>query len=363
MARPALSALGALNVVEALATPHGIDRYLELVHPMLTIRDLRGEIVEVRHQTADTVTLTLRPNRRWRGHQAGQFVQIGLEIDGVRRTRCYSPANAANIRDGRIELTVKAHPDGLVSQYLVRNARPGMVVHLAQAAGEFRLPAARPDKVLLIAGGSGITPVMSMLRTLVAEGHRGEIAFLYYANSEADVPYLDELREIAAENDNVTLVLGYTLEDTGDVTGFFGREHVEAAAPWYREAETFLCGPPALMKSVRSFFLRKKLDDRLHFEDFAPAPAALPSGEVTGAVTFANSNLAVSNEGKSLLETAEAAGLNPDYGCRMGICFTCTSKKTSGTTTNLLTGETNSDPDIEIQLCVTAACGDVELAL
>jgi ferredoxin len=118
------------------------------------------------------------------------------------------------------------------------------------------------------------------------------------------------------------------------------------------------------MKSVRSYYLRKKIDDRLHFEDFAPAPIAAPApGSATGAITFANAKLEVANEGKSLLETAEAAGLTPEYGCRMGICFTCTSTKTSGTTTNLLTGETNSDPDTEIQICVTAACGDVSIEL
>jgi len=368
MARPALRAntFSALNVVEALATPHSIDRYLELVHPMLTVRDLRAEIVDVRRQTEDTVTLMLRPQRRFRGHQAGQFVQISVDIDGVRRTRCYSPANAETVgrtSDGRIELTIKAHPEGLVSQYLVANARRGMVVGLEQAAGEFRLPQPRPDKVLLISGGSGITPVMSMLRTLVAEDYRGEVTFLHYANREADVAYLDELRRIAAAHSNITLVLGYTLEDTGDLTGFFGRQHLSVAAPWYAEAQTFLCGPPALMTSVKSYFARKKLTDRLHFEDFAPAPIVVPEGEASGAVTFTGSNVSVSNDGKSLLETAEAAGLNPAYGCRMGICFTCTSTKASGTTRNLLTGETNSDPDADIQICVSAACGDVEIAL
>ena len=107
-----------LSLFEAMATPHQLDRYLELVTPMVTVRDLRAEVVEVRRSTADTVTLTLRPTRQWRGFRAGQFVQVGVVIDGVRHTRCYSPANAQASTDGPVELTIKAHPEGLVSQYL-----------------------------------------------------------------------------------------------------------------------------------------------------------------------------------------------------------------------------------------------------
>ena len=91
-ARSTRRRLSPLALFEALATPHGVDRYLELVNPMLTVRDLRAEVTDVRRSTADTVTLTLRPTRQWRGFHAGQFVQITVEIDGVRRTRCYSPA-------------------------------------------------------------------------------------------------------------------------------------------------------------------------------------------------------------------------------------------------------------------------------
>src|SRR3954468_22352203 len=193
--------LSPLGVLEALATPHGVDRYLELVNPMLTVRELRAVVTDVERSTADSVTITLRPTRQWRGFQAGQFVQLTVDIDGVRRTRCYSPACSQYRGDGRIELTVKAHPEGLVSQYLNAHAKRGMVVDLAQADGVFTLPSPRPDKVLLISGGSGITPVISMLRTLCDEGYPGEVVFLHYAFTEQDVAYRDELRALAAEHD------------------------------------------------------------------------------------------------------------------------------------------------------------------
>src|SRR3954449_1751425 len=176
-----------LGVLEALATPHGVDRYLELIHPMLTVRELRAVVTDVERTTADSVTLTLRPTRQWRGFEAGQFVQIAVDIDGVRRTRCYSPSCSQHRADGRIEITIKAHPQGLVSQYLHAQAKPGLVLGLTPADGTFKLPARRPDKLLLISGGSGITPVLSMLRTLADEEHPGEIVFLHYSNAPSDV--------------------------------------------------------------------------------------------------------------------------------------------------------------------------------
>jgi len=355
----------ALRIAEALTTPHGVDRYLELVHPMLTVRELRAEVVGVARSTADTVTLTLRPTRQWRGFRAGQFVQVHVVIDGVRRTRCYSPACSQHRADGSVELTIKAHPEGLVSQYLHREARPGLVVGLSQADGVFTLPSPRPDRVLLVSGGSGITPVLSMLRTLVDEGHRGEIVFLHYAPDEQHVAYLDELRALAAAQDNVRLVLAYTdaEADGGELRGRFRAEHLRAAAPWYREAETFLCGPPALMTAIGAHYAGARLDDRLHTEEFAPAPVVALDGAATGELTFTRSGRAAANDGTPILVQAEAAGLAPEHGCRMGICFSCTAVKTSGCTRNVLTGELNPDPDTEIQVCISAPVGDVAVDL
>src|SRR5579875_2264680 len=198
-----------LRVLETLATPHGIDRYLELVSPMLTLRELRAKVCEVSRSTPDSVTLTLRPTRQWRGFRAGQFVSLTVDIDGVRRTRCYSPSCSQYRADGCIELTIKAHPDGLVSNYLVRSARPGLVVGLSQADGSFRLPDDRPDRLVLISGGSGITPVLAMLRTLCDEDYRGEVVFLHYATSPAHVPLRAELHAIAQRCPNLRIVPGY----------------------------------------------------------------------------------------------------------------------------------------------------------
>ncbi|UIJ59187.1 FAD-binding oxidoreductase [Amycolatopsis acidiphila] len=114
-----------------------MDRYLELIGPMLVRRELRGVVTGVRRQTADTVTLTVRPSRAWQGFRAGQCVRASVDIDGVQRTRCYSPTGSEQ-RNG-LELTIKGAPDGLVSGYLharpdARPFRAGRPVHPAHAA-------------------------------------------------------------------------------------------------------------------------------------------------------------------------------------------------------------------------------------
>src|SRR5437588_6428260 len=133
------------QLVDLLVGPHGIDRYLELVRPDLTVRDARAEVTAVRRQTPRSVTLTLRPNAAWRGFRAGQFVPVGVEIDGVRRTRTYSPACSEHAGDASLELTVTAHPEGLVSRYLASTIAPGAILHLGDATGSFVLPHPRPS--------------------------------------------------------------------------------------------------------------------------------------------------------------------------------------------------------------------------
>ncbi|MEV0251108.1 FAD-binding oxidoreductase [Nocardia sp. NPDC050712] len=364
-----------IDMVQALTTPHPLDRYLELIRPTLTARKLRAEVTHVRRSTPGSVTLTLRPTRQWRGHDAGQYIQLGVVIDGVRHQRCYSPVNPESRRDRHIQLTVKSHTGGLVSQHLYQHAAPGLVVDLEPAAGTFRLPTARPDRMLLISGGSGITPVLSMLRTLTSEGYQGPITFLHYAKSPVLVPHRAELDAIAQAHDNVRIELRYpgrrAADDLEPVTvrscteisgaGYFDYDELERVAPWFADAETFVCGPGALMAAVRKVYEAEQLDHRLHTEEFTLSLAPVDDSEVHGTVSFSASGVSAANSGATLLEQAEAAGLSPEYGCRMGICFSCTAVRRTGCTRNVRTGETGSDPDQPIQLCISAPVGDVEI--
>jgi ferredoxin-NADP reductase len=353
----------ASDLLQALTAPHGVEGYIELALPASSPQEDRAEIVDVCRRTPGSVRLLLRQRDTRRDFKAGQFVSLTIEIDGVRRTRCYSPANSEHAIGGELELTVRSHPGGLVSGHLNDAARPGMELWLGQAEGEFVLPVARPERLLLISGGSGITPVMSMLRTLCDEGHSAPVTFLHYARRAGDVPYSLELGEIARHHPNVRVVCVNTRERGGRLRGHLSRAQLRAVDHDYLEAEVYVCGPPGLIRATRALWVRDGQESRVHSESFLPArPSATP--EAAGAnVRFALSGVKVASNGLPLLEQAEQAGLSPAYGCRMGICHTCTTRKRAGQVRNLNSGELSSGEEQQIQLCVSVPAGDVELEL
>jgi stearoyl-CoA 9-desaturase NADPH oxidoreductase len=343
------------DLVDLLTGPHGVDRYTELVVPTWTSGAARAKVVDVRRTTPRSVTLTLAPNDAFasaRSVKAGQYVNLTVDIDGRRHTRCYSPANAEC--SSYLELTIGHHDGGLVSTYLYERARRGMVVGLDGVGGDFVLPAQRPRRILFVSGGSGITPVMAMLRTLIAEHHGGEIAFVHYARSAAEACYREEL---AAHKDlpGVRVLHGYTRSDDGDIVGRFGANHLAAAMP--SPDAVFVCGPTALVETVREHC------ENVYTESFVPPVSEAPANPSGGRVTFADSGIDVVDDGRSLLEQAESAGLTHENGCRMGICHTCTRRKTAGTVRNLITGAVSTGPDEDVQICVSVPVGDVDLSL
>jgi len=349
-------------LLDVLTAPHGVDRYLELLRPSLSLNDLRAEVVQVRRQTADSITLRLRPNRQWRGFAAGQFVNLTVEIDGVRRTRCYSPASSAHAADGCLELTVRAHSEGLVSRHLYDVARPGLAVGLSPADGDFVLPDRRPSRLVLISGGSGITPVLSMLRTLCDEDHPHPITFLHYARSERAVTYRAELAEIVQRHPNVRVIHVYTQDASeGPRSGHFSGGQLAALAPDALGAPAYVCGPPALIEAVRELWTQEGAQENVFTESFLPARVIPPTDGVSGTITFQASSAQTDNSGATLLEQAEAAGLRPLHGCRMGICHTCTCRKLAGQVRNVHTGELSSAEPEDIQICVSVPAGDVDI--
>ena len=350
------------SLLEALAYPHGVDRYVELVRPLLARHDVRAEVAAVRHQTSRSVTLTLRPNENWRGLRAGQFVGVSVEIDGVRETRPYSPSGSEHAAAGELELTVSTHPDGKVSRHLRDEARPGMIVGLTQAQGEFALPQARPERVLLISGGSGITPVMAMLRTLCDEGFAGEIGFLNYARSPQLALYGSELDALSVKHPAVRVARGFTRGGGSSVSGRFRREHLQAAISDHAGAATFVCGPPALIDAVGAVWREDGLEDP-SVETFTAPALSFDTTTAEGTVSFAASGRQVANSGLPLLEQAEDAGLSPEHGCRMGICNTCSCLKTSGRVRIVLTGDISSAGEEQIRICVSVPVGDTALAI
>jgi ferredoxin-NADP reductase len=360
-----VQALLRSRVLAALASPHGVDRYLELVNPMWAATEVRARVVDVHRENpgseaAPVTTLTLQPTSTWRGHRAGQYVQVGVDLPGSaqRLTRCFTVSSAASVPGERITLTVRAHDDGQVSRFLATEARPGQMVHLSQAEGEFTLeesPATPTNNHLLfVTAGSGITPAMSILRTLLRDGYDGRagrrVTFLHYAQSAADQIYADELAAVAAADNDVAVHLRHA--DAGDP--LVSELELQRVAPGFRDLDTWVCGPAGFMAAVEQAYDGSPMLRREQFK-LAPTPTG---GSAEGDVVFATSGREAANTGATLLEQAEALGLTPEFGCRMGICFSCTARKSEGTVRNVRTGETSSLPDEQIRICVSAPEGD-----
>src|SRR5215218_9419855 len=184
-----------LKLAEFITTPLLPTDYLDLIDPLRSGADLRGRIEAVVPETRDAATVVIRPGRGWKGHRPGQYIRIGIDVDGVRQWRAYSLTSDLTRSDGCISVTVKAIPDGKVSNHLVRRTSPGTLIQLDQAAGEFVLPEQRPEKALFLTAGSGITPAMGMLRN---HPELTDVVLVHSAPTAEDVVFGAELRALAA---------------------------------------------------------------------------------------------------------------------------------------------------------------------
>ena len=348
---------GARKVAQALATPLVPADYLDLIDPLRSGADLRGRIVDVTPETADSATLTIQPGRGWKGHAPGQYIRIGIDIDGVRHWRAYSLTHRAGSPDGLLTITPKAIPDGTVSNHLVRATTPGTLVMLDQATGDFTLPATLPDRTLFITAGSGITPVIGMLRNSLDS--LADVVHVHCAPSERDVMFRDELLSYAAAS-RLTLH-----ENHDDVAGVLDLASLDTLVPDWREREVWVCGPTGLLDAAEAHWEAAGLTDRLHVERFRPSVVEPGEG---GTVTFDRSTVTVDADGGTpILDAGEAAGVLMPSGCRMGICFGCVVPLREGAVRDLRTGEITSTDEnsgtVPIQTCINAAAGPCAIDL
>jgi ferredoxin-NADP reductase len=356
--------LAAAPAVGGLLDEHVFDFYARRLEPRFSLRRVLARVEAVRPEARNVVSFVLRPNRNWRGFRAGQHVPVMVEIDGVRHTRVYSPSNAP-VDGGTITLTVKRHAAGRVSGYLHDHLGVGDAVELGQAFGDFVLPDPPPAKVLMMAGGSGITPLMAMLRDLLARHPAADVVFAHYASTHRDVIFGGELAWLEDRHANVRVHFGITRCPTppGMLSGRFSAAHLERIAPDAGDRATFVCGPYGFVRTVEVVWDERGHRERPRVERFTPGIVG-PTEAATIGLRFARSATDVrGTTDVPLLVQAERAGLRPAYGCRMGVCRTCTCRMRSGAVKNLLTGAITTEPDQDIQLCISAPVSDVTLDL
>lgn len=343
-------------VADAAVSPLTLDDVLDHFHPLRRDTDLRGRIVSVTAETAESATIVIKPGKGWTGHVPGQYVRVGVDVDGVRLWRTYSLTHGPR-PDRNISITVKAIPGGVVSGHLVHRAEPGELIHLAPAEGEFTLPTPLPGKLLLVTAGSGITPVIGMLRNLFlrATPVDADIVLVSVNQSETTAIFRDELREHAAAG-RITLIERYDDRD-----GLLDVGTIDALVPDYAERLAYACGPAGLLDALEQHHAERGLD--LTTERFRPV--ALATDGEGGSVTFDRAGTELEVDGATpILDAAESAGVLMPSGCRMGICMGCVLPMKEGAVRDLRTGEltvavpgeTHAD-GVPIQTCISAPAG------
>src|SRR5689334_12979807 len=318
---------------------------------------LRGRIERVIPETRDAATLVIRPGRDWAGHVPGQYLRIGIDIDGVRQWRADSLTHGPPPHRP-LSLTLQAVPHGLVSNHLVHRARPGTLVHIEQAAGEFVLPE-DGGKLLFVTAGSGITPVIGMLRNLfpvtddgVLPGHSHDfdIAVLHVAPSRPDSIFAQDLQTLA-DAGAIRLITRYD-----DEHGVLDVNLIDELVPDLAGRHTFACGPAGLLDALSDHHERNGLP--LTIEQFRVSRVEAGEG---GTVTIGDTQLEADGA-TPILDAAEAEGVLMPSGCRMGICFGCVLPLREGSVRDLRNGEVTTvvpgeSEHVLVQTCINAAAG------
>lgn len=358
------------RIASVFTTPLAPEDFLALFNPVYSSRQLRGVVTEVIHETSHSATISFRPGRGWHAHLAGQWARIGVEIDGVRQWRSYSLSTSEG-RNPAITVT----DVGSVSGALVRNTRVGDVLFLAPPQGDFVLPE-HPRSLLMLTAGSGITPVMSMIRTLVPRRPDANVVLIHSSRDEKDSIFREELEELADQFPNFRMVQWHTSDR--DRMNLTSPSDLEEICPDWRDRAAYACGPESFLNDAEAMWSQAALTDAassgkaansgtghgsLTIERFNTDLLGGAGGE-GGIVTFEASDREVQADGGvPLLDVGEDAGVLMPSGCRMGICHSCLTPLLAGRVRDLRTGEIHGTPGELIQTCVSAAAGPVNLAI
>lgn len=338
------------RLASALTYPLRLDDFLAVIDPRHSSRQLRAVVTKVTPAAPGVATLTLRPGRGWLPHKAGQWMRVGVDVGGVRQWR---PFTISSPEGEAPSITVGAAGD--VSTKLVNDTRPGDVVFIDQPEGDFLLPAPLTTPLLLVAGGTGATPMYALISTLLARLPDADVVLLQASRTPQDAIFAAEFAALASRHEGLKVIHWHSRES--------GRlklaASIDTLVPDWRDRAAYVCGPTSLIADAEAFWSDARLP--LTVERFT-IPRIVDPDAVGGTVTFARSGQTLDAPGaSSLLEVGERAGIELPSGCRMGICRTCLKTLNDGQVRDLVTGSLNGEPGEHIRTCVSAAAGDVTL--
>ncbi|NOQ36891.1 MAG: FHA domain-containing protein [Methylococcaceae bacterium] len=284
-------------------------------------------------------------------YKPGQFITLMLEIDGKKVCRSYSISSSPS-RPHILKITIKRVANGLVSNWLCDNLKLGDKIKVKGPSGKFTCFDYPSGKILFICAGSGITPMISMMRWIIDTAATVDIKMLVSSKTPSDIIFRKELELMSARHNHFQIAATITTSSMGTESwlGYTGRVNenmLKLLSPDFKERHIFLCGPAPFMQSIEQILRNMEFPmGNLHIESFAEGRVAkgidikdLPK-DGKYRVKFSKSNLTARTNGEhSLLEIAEAHGIEIEYSCRVGSCGLCMVK---------CKGDVNVDNDCEI---------------
>ncbi|HEY1552188.1 MAG TPA: ferric reductase-like transmembrane domain-containing protein [Kofleriaceae bacterium] len=279
-------------------------------------------------------------------HVAGQYLNLALTIDGKPVKRSYTIASAPN--RAYVEISVKRAADGYGSKHLHDTWKEGDLVKVAAPSGKFFFAGHESDRIVLLAGGIGITPMMAVTRSLTDRGWLGEIYLVFSVRKRVDIVFESELDYLRARFPKLHVLVMLSEETDAGWTGARGRitaDALRAFIPDFTHGPVMVCGPDPMMTAMRALLVGMGIPDgEVHQEAFVSPPAVaaevsndagaddppLPDGE-TATLTFAKSGLTAQiGNATTILEAAEEAGVEIPFECRSGICGQCKTRLVHG---------------------------------
>lgn len=338
------------GILQRFTTPLLPDDYSALINPLWSTRELRGKIERVRRE-GDVVHLDITPG--WgvpTSFHAGQYIGIGVLVDGRYTWRSYSLTNAPGHVAGTLSITVRAVEKGKLSNHLVGNVQPGTTIRLLAPSGDFHLTDPVPAKLAFVTAGTGITPVISMLRTMAErkQFEGSDVVLVHSSRTREDVLFADELARLQKEHPQFKVHTRITSEE-GRVTP----ENIDQIVPDITDRVVYACGPAEMLDEMEAW--AKDAGVELKTERFTLDRISDAQG---GTITFPGRASIEVDGATTILEAGEKAGVNLPFGCRMGVCHTCVRPLVEGHAHNLITGETH-EAGSRVRTCVCVANGDL----
>lgn len=343
-----------------------LEPLIRLLVPTFRAHLSHAEVVEYRKQ-ANFLHLTLKPGKRWQGFLPGQHLQLVLELNGraVSRTFSISSSLQEYQQQGLIRLTIQQQSSGLLTPQLLNYLKGSetsavatpTAVHLGNASGDFLLPH-QQQPILMLAAGSGITPIHAILMSMT---RLTRPLLLIYSYRGADaLLFAESWRQLQQRFPLFHLQLIDTTKRA--------RLQPAEVSVWLSgkpDSQVFLCGPISFSQHwLQQLAAQGIARSQIRQESFGVATTA-SQAEASHHILVeqAAQSLIVPSGNGSLLLDLEAAGLNPKYGCRRGICMQCLCQKSQGVVRNLLSGDISDNGPGQIQLCVSQPLSAIELKL